>query len=61
MAHFNLPEYEDEVTARELRAKVKKQTLQKMAELFWVWKKKLRECSLSGPGAKFGNSTEVGG
>jgi hypothetical protein len=36
MAHFNLPEYEDEVAARKLRAKVKQWTLKKMAELFWV-------------------------
>jgi hypothetical protein len=41
MTHFNLPEYEDEVAARQLRAKVKKWTLKKMAELFQVWKKKL--------------------
>jgi hypothetical protein len=41
MAHFNLPECEDEVTARKLRAKVKQWTLKKMAELFQVCKKKL--------------------
>jgi hypothetical protein len=41
MAYFNLPECEDEVAARQLRAKVKQWTLKKMAELFWVWKKKL--------------------
>jgi hypothetical protein len=41
MAHFNLPECEDKVAARQLRAKVKKWTLKKMAELFRVWKKKL--------------------
>jgi hypothetical protein len=38
---FNLPECEDEVAARKLRAKVKQWTLKKMAELFRVWKKKL--------------------
>jgi hypothetical protein len=32
MTHFNLPEYEDEVAARKLRATVKKWTLKKMAE-----------------------------
>jgi hypothetical protein len=41
MAYFNLPECEDEVTARKLRATVKQWTLKKMAELFRVWKKKL--------------------
>jgi hypothetical protein len=41
MAHFNLPECEDEVPARKLRAKVKQWTLKKMAKLFRVWKKKL--------------------
>jgi hypothetical protein len=41
MAHFNLPEYENEAAARELRAKVKQWTLEKMAKLFRVWKKKL--------------------
>jgi hypothetical protein len=39
MAHFDLPECEDEVIARQLRAKVKQWTLKKMAELFRVWKK----------------------
>jgi hypothetical protein len=39
MAHFNLPACEDEVAARKLRATVKQWTLEKMAELFWVWKK----------------------
>jgi hypothetical protein len=34
MAYFNLPEYEDEASARKLRAKVKQWTLKKMAELF---------------------------
>jgi hypothetical protein len=41
MAHFNLPECENEDAARQLRAKVKEWTLKKMAELFRVWKKKL--------------------
>jgi hypothetical protein len=41
MAHFNLPECEDEAAAAKLRAKVKQWTLKKMAELFRVWKKKL--------------------
>jgi hypothetical protein len=41
MAYFILPECENEDAARELRAKVKQWTLKKMAELFWVWKKKL--------------------
>jgi hypothetical protein len=41
MAHFNLPECENEDAARKLRAKVKQWTLKKMAELFRVWKKKL--------------------
>jgi hypothetical protein len=41
MSHFNLPECEDEVATRKLRAKVKQWTLKKMAELFRVWKKKL--------------------
>jgi hypothetical protein len=41
MAHFNLPECDDEVAARELRATVKQWTLKKMAELFRAWKKKL--------------------
>jgi hypothetical protein len=41
MALFNLPECEDEVAARKLRAKVKQWTLKKMAKLFRVWKKKL--------------------
>jgi hypothetical protein len=36
MAHFNLPECEDKVAARQLRAKVKKWTLKKIAELFRV-------------------------
>jgi hypothetical protein len=40
MAHFSLPEYENEDAARQLRAKVKQWTLKKMAELFWVSKKK---------------------
>jgi hypothetical protein len=39
MTHFNLPECEDEVAARKLRATVKQWTLKKMAELFRVWKK----------------------
>jgi hypothetical protein len=41
MAHFSLLECEDEAAAIKLRAKVKQWTLKKMAELFWVWKKKL--------------------
>jgi hypothetical protein len=41
MAHFNLPECEDEVTARKLRVTVKQWALKKMAELFRVCKKKL--------------------
>jgi hypothetical protein len=41
MAHFNLPECENEDAARQLRAKVKQWSLKKMAELFRVWKKKL--------------------
>jgi hypothetical protein len=41
MAHFNLPECENEDAARQLRVKVKQWTLKKMAELFRVWKKKL--------------------
>jgi hypothetical protein len=41
MAHFNLPECENEDTARQLRAKVKQWTLKKMVELFRGWKKKL--------------------
>jgi hypothetical protein len=39
MAHFNLPECEDEVAARQLRAKVKQWTLKKMTERLQVWKK----------------------
>jgi hypothetical protein len=39
MAYFNLPECDDEVAARKLRAIVKQWTLKKMAELFQVWKK----------------------
>jgi hypothetical protein len=41
MAHFNLPECEDEAAAIKLTAKVKQWTLKKMAKLFRVWKKKL--------------------
>jgi hypothetical protein len=41
MAHFNLPECEDEAAAAKLRAKVKQWTLKKMAELFRVWNKKI--------------------
>jgi hypothetical protein len=41
MAHFNLPECEDEAATAKLRAKVKQWTLKKMDELFRVWKKKL--------------------
>jgi hypothetical protein len=41
MAHFNLPECEDQAAAAKLRAKVKQWTLKKMAELFRVWKKTL--------------------
>jgi hypothetical protein len=41
MAHFNLPEYENEAAARKLRVKVKQWTLKKMAELFQGWKKQL--------------------
>ena len=41
MAHFTLPECADEAETAKLRAKVKKWTLGKMAELFRVWKKSL--------------------
>ena len=41
MAHFTLPECADEAETAKLRAKVKKWTLGKMAELFRVWKKRL--------------------
>jgi hypothetical protein len=40
MAHFNLPECEDEAAAIKLRATVKQWSLKKMGELFRVWKKK---------------------
>jgi hypothetical protein len=43
MAHFNLPECEDEAATAKLRTKVKHWTLKKMAELFWVWKKNYRK------------------
>jgi hypothetical protein len=43
MAHFNLPECQDEVAARKLRVTVKQWTLKKMAKLFRVWKKKIME------------------
>jgi hypothetical protein len=43
MAHFNLPECEDEAAAIKLRATVKQWTLKKMAELFRVWNKKIME------------------
>jgi hypothetical protein len=36
MAYFNLPECDDEVAARKLRATVKQWTLKKMVELFQV-------------------------
>jgi hypothetical protein len=39
MAHFNLPECEDEADAAKLRAKVKQWTLKKMVELFQMWMK----------------------
>ena len=41
MAHFILPELEDEAGTAKLRDKVKEWTLKKMAELFRVWKKRL--------------------
>ena len=41
MAHFTLPEFEDPADTAKLRAKVKRWTLSKMAELFRVWKKRL--------------------
>ena len=41
MVNFNLPECEDPAAAEKLRAKVKKWTLKKMAELFRAWKKTL--------------------
>jgi len=41
MAHFTLSELEDPADTAKLRAKVKRWTLSKMAELFRVWKKRL--------------------
>ena len=41
MAHFTLPEYEDDADTVALRDKVKQFTLKKMAELFRQWKKTL--------------------
>ena len=41
MAHFTLPEYEDDADTAALREKVKEWALKKMAELFRQWKKTL--------------------
>ena len=41
MAHFTLPEYEDDPNTAALRDKFKQFTLKKMAELFRQWKKTL--------------------
>ena len=41
MAHFTLPEYEDDADTAALREKVMEWALKKMAELFRQWKKTL--------------------
>jgi hypothetical protein len=45
MAHFNLPECEDEVAARKLRVIVKQWALKKMAKLFRVEEKIIEKLS----------------
>ena len=42
MAHFTLPEYDDDADTAACRDKVKDWALKKMAELFRQWKKTLR-------------------